>query len=254
MSQGGRSLMRGGTRRPPRWALARWIAVAVAVLALGAAGAGCGSDDGGGGSGDGGTTTAQRTRAVDPARQAKLMATGEKVFVKHCNSCHTMLGRKFTAPVIEFEAPSFDEVRLSKPAYIRERVATGGIAMQSFESELTKFQFEAIVAFVGASSGRNVDDDAADESPPEQLALGEEVFAERCHTCHGIAGEPRAGRPAYGGTDFNDVKPSQALVKDWMGRGLEGAMPKFTKRLSRAQFDAVAAYVASVAAEDPDEG
>ena len=164
-----------------------------------------------------------------------------------------MLGRKYTKPVIEFEAPSFDEVH-PKPAYIRERVISGGIAMQSFEGELTKFQIEAVVAFVGASSGRNVDDDGADESPPEQLAEGEELFAERCHSCHGIAGEPRAGRPDYPGTDFNVVKPSQAHVKQWMHSGLEDAMPSFTKRLSRAQFDAVAAYVASVAAEDPDEG
>jgi len=245
--------MHGGKRRAPRQALAMCVA-AVAVLAFGALVAGCGSDDGGDGSA-GTTTAAQRTRAVDPARQAKLMATGRKVFFKHCNSCHSMLGKKFTAPVIEFEAPSFDEVRLPKSAYVRERVLSGGIAMQSFQGELTEFQVDAIVAFVSTNAGRNVDNDAADESPAEELSHGEQLFAERCHRCHGIAGEPRAGKPAYGGTDFNNVKPSRSLVTRWVQDGLEGAMPPFKKRLTPPELRDVVTYVTSVATEDPgDDG
>ncbi len=177
------------------------------------------------------------------------MKTGKKVFFEHCHSCHSMLGRKHTAAIIETEAPDFDEVSLPKPAYIRERVLTGGIDMQSFNGELTEFQVDAVVAYVGATAGRNVDSEAADESPAEQLSQGEQIFAERCHRCHGIAGEDRVGKPAYGGTDFNNVKPSQAFAIRKTMEGLEDAMPSFTRRLSRPELHAVAAYVASVAAE-----
>ena len=243
--------MDGGETRTPGRALVTWVVVAASVLTLALAGAGCGSDDDGG-SGGGGTTAAHRTRTVDAARQAKLMATGKKVFFDKCHSCHSMLGRKHTAPVIETEAPDFDEVSLPKPAYIRERVLMGGFDMQSFQGELTEFQIDAVVAYVGATAGRNVDNDAADESPADELSHGEQLFAERCHRCHGIAGEPRTGRPMFPGTDFNLVKPSQAFAIRKTLEGLEDAMPSFKGRLTKPELHDVAAYVASVAAEDPE--
>lgn len=237
--------MRGGKVRAPRWALLICVAAALAGTA-----AGCGSDS------DGGDTTAAqsaKTTTVDPVRQAKLMKTGRKVFFEHCHSCHTMLGRKHSKPVIEFEAPDFDEVQLPKPAYIRERVLTGGIGMQSFQGELSEFEIDAIIEFIGATAGRNVDDATADARPASQLEAGKQIFAEQCAECHGIAGKPGTGRPSYGGTDFNNVKPSQAFAIRKTLEGLEGAMPSFRGRLKRPELHAVAAYVASVAAEDPAE-
>ena len=235
--------MRGDKLRAPRWALLICVAAALAGTA-----AGCGSD-----SGDGDTTAAQKpkTTTVDPVRQAKLMKTGRKVFFEHCHICHIMLARKHTAPVIEEEAPDFDEVSLPKPAYIRERVLTGGIGMQSFQGELNEFEQDAVIEFVGTTAGRNVDDDAADAQPAEMLDAGKQLFAERCSRCHGIAGEARKGNPPYGGTDFNNVKPSQAFAIRKTLEGLEGAMPAFKGRLKDPELHAVAAYVASVAAEDP---
>lgn len=235
--------MLGGNVRAPRWALLICVTAALAGTA-----AGCGSDS------DGGDSTAAqkpKTTAVDPARQAKLMKTGRKVFFEHCHSCHSILGRKHTAKVIETEAPDFDEVSLPKPAYIRERVLAGGIDMQSFQGELNEFELDAVIAFVGTTAGRNVDDDAADAQPADVLDAGEQLFAERCAKCHGIAGKARKGNPSYGGTDFNNVKPSQRFAIRKTLEGLEGAMPSFKGRLKQPELHAVAAYVASVAAEDP---
>ena len=81
------------------------------------------------------------------------------------------------------------------------------------------------------------------------LATGESLFEQQCAECHGIAGREPAGSPPYPGTDFNDVKPSQRLVIRRMHVGLEDAMPSFSRTLSEPEFRAIAAYVASVAAE-----
>lgn len=216
-----------------------------ALVALGVAG--CGGDKAA--TAGGSTTTRTHTTAVDPARQAKLMATGARVFAKNCNSCHTLLDRHRTAPTFEVMPPNFNEVR-PVFAYVKQRVMSGGIDMQSFSGEFTPFQVDAVATFVSQSAGRGVDDAAADAG--SLLADGERVFGEHCARCHGIAGEPRKGRPPWGGTDFNLVKPSQKWVLLTLHTGVEGAMPIFTKRLPSEELRSVAQYVESVAGENPE--
>ena len=219
------------------------VGLAVAALALSA---GCGGDEG-----TGTAATQARTTHVDAAKQARLMTVGKRAFAEHCQSCHGLLGKRRTTPVIEFEAPPLDDVK-PNAAYVRERVMQGGIAMASFEGELTEQQIDGVVAYVVAVSGRNVDAAAADASDPDELARGEQVFAANCARCHGIAGEPRTGRSLYPGTDFTNVKPGERYVIDTALKGLEDIMPSFKKQLSMTELSAVAAYVTSVAGEEPD--
>lgn len=225
-----------------RGRLARWLIAALIAAATPVVGCGGSSDDGA-------TATQAKPPRVDPAKQARMLAIGKRVFAEHCHSCHGLLGKPRTTPVIEFEAPRFDDVKPT-PAYVRRRIREGGIGMQSFEGELTAREVEGIVTYVATVSGRNVDDDSADATDADTLATGESLFQQNCARCHGIAGSAMKGRPGYPGTDFNFVKPGQRFVIRSMHVGLEGAMPSFTKALDRSQMRAIAAYVTSIAAEE----
>lgn len=74
-------------------------------------------------------------------------------------------------------------------------------------------------------------------------SVGEKVFAQSCATgyCHGAKGAP-AGAPRLAGRGFD-----QTYITSTVMRGLPGtAMPAFGTTLSRADLNAVIAYVASL--------
>lgn len=217
--------------------------VLLLVLAL----AGCGSDS----SRD---DAAARQARAEARAHARRMEVGRRVFAQNCASCHTLAGRRFTEPIIEWVAPNLDEVKL-KRHYVQARVESGGPAMAGFKSELSGAEFEAIVDYVTETAGRNVVDDG--DQPEALLARGREVFEQNCAACHAIAGRDRTGRPDYPGMDFNLVKPSERFVVERMKQGVlpeedPPLMPSFRGRLSDAQMRAVAAYVAAVAKEGPE--
>src|SRR2546425_394418 len=96
-----------------------WRRVLAGSLAATLGAAGCGGGDSAA-TGSGKTTPAH-TQTVDAARQAKLLATGERVFAKNCNSCHSLLDRHRTSPTFEVPPPNFNEVR-PEFAYVKHRV------------------------------------------------------------------------------------------------------------------------------------
>jgi cytochrome c oxidase cbb3-type subunit 3 len=203
---------------------------------------GCGGSDG--------DEAAARRRAAD-ARVERQLALGRRVFARHCRACHTLAGRRYTKPVIEWEAPNLDEVRL-KRHYVEWRIEYGGPAMASFSRAIPPRGVAAAIAYVTATAGRHVRDG---DPPRAQLAAGRALFAQHCAACHGIAGDPMTGRPDYPGVDFNLVKPSERLVRTAVREGVApdvGLMPAFAGRLASADVAAVAAYVNAVAAEGPE--
>jgi cytochrome c oxidase cbb3-type subunit 3 len=219
--------------------------VLLLVLALAA---GCGGD-----SSKEDEAAAARAR-VEARAHARRMEVGRRVFVQHCGTCHTLAGRRFTEPIIEWVAPNLDEVKL-KHDYVRERAETGGPAMASFSTELSRAEFRSVVEYVAETAGRNVVDDG--DQPDDLLAEGEQVFKQNCAACHAIAGRNRTGRPVYSGMDFNRIKPSERFVIERMKAGVlpdedEPLMPSFRGKLSEAQMRAVAAYVTAVAKEGPE--
>ena len=169
----------------------------VLLLVLALAG-GCGSD-----SSKDDAAAAARARAEVRAH-ARRMELGRRVFAEHCDTCHTLAGRHYTGPIIEWEAPNLDEVRL-KRAYVRSRVETGGPAMASFSGELSSAEFRAVVDYVTETAGRNVADDG--DQPEELLAEGERVFAPELRRLPRDRGK-RQNRQA--GLSGDGLQPDQA--------------------------------------------
>jgi DNA-binding beta-propeller fold protein YncE len=71
-------------------------------------------------------------------------------------------------------------------------------------------------------------------------ADGKKVFTSNCGGCHTLA---RAGTNGSVGPNLDDLKPAAALVKTTVKNGA-GTMPAFGDKLSAAEIDAVAAFVA----------
>ena len=74
-------------------------------------------------------------------------------------------------------------------------------------------------------------------------ADGSKVFAANCSSCHTLAA---AGAKGNVGPNLDQLKPAQAVVQRQVTNG-GGGMPAFGGRLSKAEIDAVAKYVSSVA-------
>lgn len=210
------------------------------VLLLMLALAGCGSDN----SNRDQAAAAARARAK-AARQARLVAAGKPVFQKHCALCHTIEGRTAHPTFIESTIPNLDEVK-PRAEYVRTRVEVGGIDMPSVTGELRAGELEAVVAYVSEVSGGRVAKPSADA---RQLTLGRSVFEAHCAACHAMAGRRATTKPTFPGTDFNLVKPNEAFVIRQALRGIEGSMPSFRGKLTRAQLHAVAAYITTNAGE-----
>jgi len=215
------------------------------ILALGASGCGSAKED---------EAAAARKRAA-AAAHARSVEIGRRVFAEHCRGCHTIGGKRYTDPIVEFLAPNLDEVRM-KRRYVRYRVDVGGPAMASFSGELSEAELQGVVDYVTETAGDNVVDEG--DQSADELAAGEEVFAQHCAVCHAIDGRAPTGRPIYPGTDFTIVKPSPRWVIRRMHEGVlaeygkDGMMPSFRGRLTEAQMTAVAAYVSAVAMEGPE--
>lgn len=210
------------------------------VLLLVLAFAGCGSDN----SKDQAAAAAARARAK-AARQARLVKAGEPVFKQHCALCHTIEGRTAHPTFIESTIPNLDEVK-PRAEYVRERLDIGGIDMPTIAGELSRAEYDAVIAYVTEVSGSKITEPDADE---RQLAMGEQIFTSRCASCHAISGRRATGRPTFPGTDFNKVKPSEAFVIRQALRGIPEAMPSYRGKLTREQLRAVAAYVTANAGE-----
>ncbi len=210
--------------------------VLLLVLAL----AGCGSDS----SRDDQVAAAARARAR-AARQARLVAAGKPVFQKHCALCHTIEGRTAHPTFIESTIPNLDEVK-PRAEYVRQRVDEGGIDMPTISAELRAGELEAVVAYVAGVSGSKV---TAPQTDAQELAMGRSIFEDHCAACHAISGRSATTRPTFPGTDFNNVKPNEAFVIRQALRGIEGSMPSYRGKLTRAQLHAVAAYITTNAGE-----
>lgn len=220
----------------------RWrhaVLATCTVAACVALGAGCGGSS---------SKTTSRARAhttttARPAFSASMVASGERVFVKHCATCHSIGDRISHPTFIESPIPNFNNVK-PKPEYIRGRIEGGGIDMPTLANELSPAQIQAVIAYVSTASGRDIE---AGRDPSASVSVGQQVFRGNCQACHSIAGRPRTGRPAYPGTGFEDVRPSAAYVMRQVRRGIPEEMPSFRRKLTDAQIRAVAEYVTETA-------
>ncbi len=204
----------------------------VLLLAVG----GCGSGDD-----EAKKEAAARARAK-AAQQVRLMAVGRRLFVKHCQLCHTIEGRTAHPTFIESPIPSLDEVR-PRTEYVEERILNGGIDMAAFRFPDPKMR--ALVTYVTTVAGGRVLDTGARE--PDEVRAGEQIFRDNCESCHAIDGRKATGRPIYPGTDFSRVKPSQAMVRERVLEGGGEEMPSFRGKLSEDELQQLAVYVTATA-------
>jgi cytochrome c5 len=76
-------------------------------------------------------------------------------------------------------------------------------------------------------------------------ANGEALFSENCASCHTLAAANASGKV---GPNLDQLKPSKSVVLKKVTNG-GGGMPAFGGRLSTAQIEAIAEYVARVAGQ-----
>lgn len=174
------------------------------------------------------------------AAHARLMRAGERVFAEQCRTCHPLLGRPNDEVHSDYAPPlDLDQVSPS-PAYLRQRVESGGVSMGGFGG--TPSELRAVVAYLLEVGGREV-------SPPAKVgaadrALGRAVYAERCQRCHQLDGRPATRpNPIWQGTDFDQLRPGVLYVERMVREGQREAMPAFRDRLSLEAIRAVALYV-----------
>lgn len=233
-----------GDRGVLRRAVAGWmLAMALALVA------GCGGDE----DPRPGKATTTRTATGDAASRAKLLAVGEKVFVRQCDFCHRLNGRRPPrTPPPDAYGTSFEQIETSE-AFVIDRVTNGFGGMQSFSGELSPRKIRAVAMYVVANQGRDVD---APERSQQRLAAGERVFEARCQSCHSIADRAQTGDPAetdagWPATDFRIVRPSVAFVTSVLdGTGnafMIELMPEVQGKLSEREIRDVAAYVNALA-------
>jgi outer membrane protein assembly factor BamB len=128
------------------------------------------------------------------------------------------------------------------PAFTNAPVAVVGdtlITAASFPGG--KGQTTEVIAFRLGAHGRLVpkQQHAATGGP----ANGASVFSQNCASCHTLAAADAHGTV---GPNLDQLKPSEAVVEHQVTNG-GGGMPAFGGRLTKAQIDAVAAYVAASA-------
>jgi cytochrome c6 len=82
------------------------------------------------------------------------------------------------------------------------------------------------------------------------LAAGKKVFQASCGTCHTLANADAGGQV---GPNLDDLKPNMATVVHQVENG-GGGMPSFAGQLSKAEIQAVAKYVSSVAGKGGGSG
>jgi cytochrome c5 len=92
-------------------------------------------------------------------------------------------------------------------------------------------------------------DDSSESTPTTTTtttggaANGKALFSENCASCHTLAAAEASGKV---GPNLDDLKPSKPVVVKQVTNG-GGGMPAFGGRLSTAQIEAIADYVARIA-------
>jgi outer membrane protein assembly factor BamB len=114
-----------------------------------------------------------------------------------------------------------------KPSFVAYKIGATGKSSSSSKGASTK----------KSSSG------SSGSATAVSLKAGMKVFSSTCASCHTLAA---AGSTGTVGPNLDQLKPSDALVVHQVTNG-GGGMPAFGSSLSKAQIQAVAKYVSTVA-------
>ena len=170
-----------------------------------------------------------------------------------CASCHTLADAKASGTLGPSLDDAFESVKQQQfdESTIRD-VVRGQIAYPEAPMPANLYRgreaddVAAYVAKCAAVPSCGVSAATAAPAKPSGgggAVDGKQVFADNCTSCHTLKD---AGATATVGPNLDQLKPPKATVKRQVENG-GGAMPAFKGKLSPAEIDAVAAYVARVA-------
>ncbi|MBI1424009.1 MAG: cytochrome-c oxidase, cbb3-type subunit III [Gammaproteobacteria bacterium] len=171
------------------------------------------------------------------AKDAKAMATGQRLFLTYCAVCHgSDAGGATGFPNLT----DSDWLYGGDPATIQTTILDGrnGI-MPPWGSALSAQQVDDVVAYVLSLSGRETD--------TTKVEAGKQVFQTYCVACHGADGK---GNPAMGAANLTDkiwlYGGSPGTIKQTIVEGRTGIMPAHREFLGEEKVHLLAAYVYSL--------
>ena len=168
-------------------------------------------------------------------------SNGQKLFVASCGGCHVLAAagtNGTTGPSLD--AAFAEDVKEGYPPSSIRAVVLDQIrfAVLPMPANLVKGQdAQDVATYVASVAGVN-----GAEAPPAVTGTnGAAIFKANCSSCHTLAA---AGAKGTVGPNLDQLKPAQAIVKRQVTNG-GAVMPAFKGRLTPAQIDAVAQYVAT---------
>ena len=185
----------------------------------------------------GGCGTVGRATGGDPSQ-------GEQLFTQKCGSCHTLAaaGTSGTIGPNLDEAFKYDREQKFKESSIAD-IVRGQIAYAAKpmpRNLVTGDDADSVARYVAANAGKP----GVAKGGKVTATNGKDIFSQAgCVSCHTLAD---AGSTGTVGPNLDQAKPSEALVVQRVTNG-KGQMPPFKDKLTKAQIDAVAKYVSSVA-------
>lgn len=200
------------------------------------------------------------TGGVASSGQRPDTQNGQKLFGEKCASCHTLaaaaasgtIGPNLDNAFAADRKQGYQESSIENVVLDQIRLGSGPLATYT-----TKQKFTAqtpmpadlvtgqdaidVAAYVASVAGVNGYTQAV--SAASLGTDGEAIFKGECGSCHTLAA---AGTHGAVGPNLDQLKPSLAIIVRQVTNG-GAVMPAFKGKLSTAQIEAVAKYVASVA-------
>ncbi len=187
-----------------------------------------------------------------PAAGHPDVANGQKLFTgsAQCSACHTLaaagsagtIGPNLDDAFRSDRQQGFDEGNIENVILEQIRLGSGAVTGGTpMPANLVKGQDAVdVAAYVASVAGTG----GASSSTPAQLGNdGKAIFKADCSSCHTLSA---AGATGTVGPNLDQLKPKQAIVAHQVTNG--GAiMPAFKGKLTPAQIQAVATFVASSA-------
>jgi cbb3-type cytochrome c oxidase subunit III len=169
------------------------------------------------------------------------VTSGQKLFSEKCGGCHTLaaantsgtIGPNLDAAFYADRKQGIAQDSIQNVVLDQIRLASGAMPRNIVKGQ----DAEDVAAFVASVAGTN----GPEPPPPAPTGNdGEAIFKASCASCHTLGA---AGATGTVGPNLDQLKPGEAVVKHQVING-GGVMPAFKGKLTDAQIDAVAKFVA----------
>lgn len=198
------------------------------------------------------------TGGVANGAQQPDLQSGQKLFTQSCAGCHTLqaagasgtIGPNLDDAFAAARSQGYSQSTVENVVLDQIRLGSGPVATyttgKKFKSQtqmpanlVTGADAISVAAYVASVAGAG----GPSASPTSLGTNGAAIFKSQCAGCHTLAA---AGASGTVGPNLDQLKPALAIVVHQVTNG--GAiMPAFKGKLTTAQIQAVAKYVASSA-------